>query len=395
VAARSARASTIVCAAALLFHAVAVGAQVPDDERPRTTPSEPQPTWQYGAFVDVAHLCDSNHPLNRAFRGRGTTWRVDEWDLNMAGAFVKRKANRESPWGAELLVQEGKDSELFGFSATAPNLAGANVLRHVGLANVSYVAGVGQGLTFQAGIFSSLVGFDSLYAKDNLNYTRPWSADFTPYLMMGINAGYPFTEHVTATFLAINGYWHLANANNVPTEGVQVAYKPAGRSALKQTVLWGPHQSDTSLKFWRFLSDTVFERRSSRTVAAFEYQLSTEVVNAPGAVRAWWMAAQLPMRWIVRKPWAVAVRPEIAWDSDGRWTSSSQTVGAITTTVEYGIPWHAAQAFVRFEHRSDSSHGKDAGFFSGATVDPQHADLKPTQHLWGVALILTFDRSGF
>ena len=251
-----------------------------------------------------------------------------------------------------------------------------------------------RSLPLQAGIFSSLVGFDSLYAKDNLNYTRPWSADFTPYLMMGINASYPFTEHLTATFLVINGYWHLANANHVPTEGVQVAYKPSGRSALKQTVLWGPHQSDTSLKFWRFLSDTVIERRSNRMVAAFEYQLSTEVVNAPGSRRAWWMAAQLPMRWIVRNPWAVAVRPEIAWDSDGRWTLSSQTVAAMTTTVEYGIPWRAAHAFIRFEHRFDTSHGRDAGFFNGAIVDPQHADLEPTQHLLGLALIFTFDRPG-
>ena len=376
----------------LLFLTVTIAAQAPDTDRPRATTSEPAATWQYGAFVDVAYLRDFNHPLNRTFRGRGTTWRVDEWDLNMAGAFLKMKADAETRWGAELLVQEGKDSELFGFSATAPNLAGASVLRHLGLANVSYVAGVGRGLTFQTGIFSSLVGFDSLYAKDNVNYTRPWSADFTPYLMMGINASYPFTEHVTATFLVINGYWHLADANSVPTEGVQVAYKAAGRSSLKQTVLWGPHQSDTSLKFWRFLSDTVFERRGDRIVTAFEYQLSTELVTAPSAGRAWWMAAQLPMHWVVRKPVAVAVRPEISWDSDGRWTASSQTVGAMTTTVEYGIPWHAAHAFIRFEHRVDTSHGTDGGFFHGAIFDPQHVDLKPTQHLLGVALIVTFDR---
>jgi hypothetical protein len=389
-----ARASIIVCTALLPVLSIRVTAQAPDTQPPRAAASEPPAAWQYGAFVDIAYLRDSNHPPNRTFRGRGTTWRVDEWDLNMAGAFVKRKADAGSRWGAELLVHAGKDSEWFGFSATAPNLAGATVLRHLGLANVSYVADVGQGLTLQTGIFSSLVGFDSLYAKDNLTYTRPWSADFTPYLMMGINASYPFTEHVTATVLVINGYWHLANANRVPTEGVQVAYKPTGRNSLKQTVLWGPHQSDTSLKFWRFLSDTVYERRGNRTVTAFEYQLSTEAVDAPGKARAWWMAAQVPMRWIVCKRCAIAVRPEIAWDSDGRWTLSSQTVGAMTTTVEYGIPWRATHALIRFEHRFDRSHGRDGGFFNRATLDPQHPDLKPTQHLLGVALIVTFDRPG-
>ena len=100
-----------------------------------------------------------------------------------------------------------------GFSATAPNLPGSKWLRHFGPTNVSYLALLGKGLNIQGGIFSSLIGYDSLYAKDNFNYTRPWGADFTPYLMMGVNAQYPFTPRVTGTAFVISGYWHLAHAN--------------------------------------------------------------------------------------------------------------------------------------------------------------------------------------
>ncbi len=84
----------------------------------------------------------------------------------------------------EFTLQGGQDSRIFGFSATAPNLLGSEWLRHLGPTDVSYFAPVGKGLTVQAGIFSSFIGYDSLYAKDNFNYTRPWGADFTPYLMM-------------------------------------------------------------------------------------------------------------------------------------------------------------------------------------------------------------------
>ena len=112
----------------------------------------------------------------------------------MAGAYLKKKASELSRWGAEVLVQGGKDEEIFGFSATAPNLAGADVLGHFGLANVSYLAPVGTGLTIQGGIFASFIGYDSLYAKDNMNYTRPWGADFTPYLMTGVNASYAVSD---------------------------------------------------------------------------------------------------------------------------------------------------------------------------------------------------------
>src|SRR6266567_457897 len=164
----------------------------------------PQPQWQYGGFIDIAYALDFNHPSNDVFRSRGTAWHVDEVDLNMAGAYVKKRTSEASRWGTELLIQGGKDSEVFGFSATAPNLPGSKWLQHLGLANVSYLAPTGKGLTIQAGIFGSLVGYDSLYSKDNLSYTRPWGADFTPYLMMGVNASYAFNDKLTGALFAIN-----------------------------------------------------------------------------------------------------------------------------------------------------------------------------------------------
>lgn len=153
-----------------------------------------------------------NSPSNHLFRSRGTTPRVDELNANMAGGYIRKKTSEQSRWGLELTTHAGEDSKLFGFSATAPNISGANWLRHLGPTNVSYVAPIGKGLGLQGGIFNSFIGYDSLYAKDNLTYTRPWTADFTPYLMLGVNAGYAFSEKLTATVFVVNGYWHLAHA---------------------------------------------------------------------------------------------------------------------------------------------------------------------------------------
>src|SRR5437879_5598250 len=116
--------------------------------------------------------------------------RVDELDLNMATAYLRKSPSEPSRFGVELTAQAGEDTKLFGFSATAPNIGGAGALLHLGPTNVSYLAPVGKGLTLQGGIFSSLIGYDSLYAKDNFAYTRPWGADYTPYLMLGVNASY-------------------------------------------------------------------------------------------------------------------------------------------------------------------------------------------------------------
>ncbi|MEK6406726.1 MAG: outer membrane beta-barrel protein [Acidobacteriota bacterium] len=354
-------------------------------------PKTSEPEWHYGGFVDAGYLLDFNHPANDIFRGRGTAWHVDDLHLNMAGAYVKKDPSETSRWGAQLAVQGGKDCEVFGFSATAPNIDGFKWLRHLGPTNVSYLAPVGKGLTVQGGIFGSLIGYDSLYARDNFNYTRPWEADFTPYFMLGVDASYPFTEKLTGTLFVVNGYWHLANANSVPSSGGQIAYKASPRVTVKETVLWGPHQTDTSLKYWRSLSDTIVERSGDRVTFAFEYIYSSERVVAPGDPRALMMAAHLPVRWTLNKRWSASVRPEVFWDRDGRWTLARQTVKAITTTLEYRIPYKETNTILRLEHRWDDSRGPDGGFFRGAEVAPGVIGLTPTQHLLIFGLIFTFD----
>ena len=357
------------------------------------SPAQPSKSeWQYGGFVDIGYLLDFNHPANRVFRSRGTTWHTDRVHLNMAGVYLRKKASEKSRWGVELTGQMGKDVEVFGFSATAPNIAGFKFLRHLGPTNVSYLAPVGKGLTIQAGIFSSLIGYDSLYAKDNFEYTRPWGADFTPYLMMGANASYPINKKLTATAFVVNGYWHLAHANNVPSFGGQLAYAANSRVTVKETVMFGPHQTDTSFKYWRSLSDTIVERKMERVTFAFEYIYSAENVVAPGNPRALMMSAQLPVHWTVNKRWSVTVRPEVFWDRNGRWTLSRQTVKSVTTTVEYRVPYKQSSTILRLEHRYDDSRGPDGGFFRGAELGPGVVGLTPTQHLLIFGMIFTFDR---
>src|SRR6266851_2362550 len=349
------------------------------------------PQWLYGGFLDSAYLLDFNHPANDLFRSRSTAYKVDYPILNMAAAYVRKTSSESSRWGMELTLQGGQDSKIFGFSATAPNLAGSEWLRHLGPTDISYLAPVGKGLTVQAGIFSSFIGYDSLYAKDNFNYTRPWGADFTPYLMMGVNASYPLTKKLTGTVFVVNGYWHLADANHVPSSGGQAAYKVTDHTTLKETVLFGPHQSDTGFESWRFLWDSITEWKTDRIMAAFEYHVGTEKVAAPGNPRALWMFAQLPVHWVFSKNWSATVRPEVYWDRDGRLTGFQQTVKANTTTLEYHIPYRLATAIVRLEHRVDDSRGLGGGFFRDGEVAPGVVGLTPTQNLLILGVILTFD----
>ena len=67
---------------------------------------------------------------------------------------------------------------------------------------------------------------------------------------------------------------------------------------------------------------------------------------------------------------------------------------AFTSTVEYRTPLAQARAIVRLEYRVDDSRGPGGGFFTGPDVQPGVPGLTPTQHLFGVGLIFTFDGTG-
>ena len=335
------------------------------------------PTWLYGAFADTAYLRAPNEPSNHLFRSRGTTFHLNEWDLDMAALYAKKAPTEQSRWGTELTYQTGKDTEVFGFSASAPNMGESRRLKHLGPTNVSYSF---SRVTVQGGIFSSLIGYDSLYAKDNFEVTRPWGADFTPYLMLGVNATAPITDKVSGAVFVVNGYWHLAHANDVPSVGGQLAYKPSDHWTIKETLMVGPHQADTSPDFWRYLNDGIVEWKSGRTTTAYELIVGEERVDVPGTPRALWVASQLPIHRALTPRFSVTVRPELYWDRDGRTTGFRQRVKANTTTLEYRVP----RLIVRLEHRIDRSTGPEGGFF-------KDSGLTPNQHLFIVNAIVTFE----
>ena len=69
------------------------------------SPAQPSdPAWQYGGFADIGYLHDFNYPSNHLFRSRGTTFHVNEVDLNMAELHLRKPTSESSRWGTELTL---------------------------------------------------------------------------------------------------------------------------------------------------------------------------------------------------------------------------------------------------------------------------------------------------
>lgn len=122
------------------------------------------------------------------------------------------------------------------------------------------------------------------------------------------------------------------------------------------------------------------------------YDIGTEnVANRPGNPRAFVMGGNLVTAWHISGPWTVALRPEFYWDRNGRWTGFEQFVKAITSTLEYKVPYGWTNTRLRLEYRYDESTGPGGGFFKGGDIRPGVIGLTPGQQLLLAGILLTFD----
>ncbi len=313
----------------------------------------------------------------------------------MVFGYLRKDPTTESRWGLELAGQAGYDTDAL---ATDPvpgrevPIHGADTLRHIARANASYLVPVGNGLTITGGLFNSYIGYQSIYALKNLNYTRSYMADNAPYFLFGLQALYPVNDQVSLGFFVVNGYSYLSHPNDQPSYGTQIVWKPAPRLTFTENLYYGPDQSETALKFWRFFSDSILEWKGDQVTLAFAYDVGTEnAAERPGHPRTFWTAAAFYAHWHVSGPWSVAVRPEFYWDRNGRITGSEQLLKAVTSTLEYRLSSAWRSAVIRLEHRYDESTGVDGGFFKRGEISPGVIGLTREQHLVLLSVITAFD----
>jgi hypothetical protein len=372
----------------LILESDALVAGHEDQSLPHRTAS----LWQYGAYLDLSYILNFNFPENHLFRSRGTTPRTNEFAPNMALGYFRKDEAVHSRWGMEFGMQAGYDTNISGFGQDRPLISSADTLRHFAYANVTYLAPVGEGLTVRAGLFDSFIGYESLYAAKNSNYTRSWLADNSPYKMFGLMLKYPVRTDLSLGFTILNGYWYLTNPNDQPSYVLHASWQVTKNTRFTQNLYYGPDQRSTSLRYWRFFSNSMLELKDDQTTIALLYDVGTEkLLDEVDHHRSIWTGPSVLIRHSIIGPWSVALRPELYWDEDGRQTGFSQFVQAMTTTLEYKISVPHSGILLRLEHRYDRSTGRQGGFFKGGEVSPGVIGLARDQHLLIFALMLNWD----
>jgi hypothetical protein len=348
--------------------------------------------WQYGSYLDVGYTVDFNDPENGLWRNKGTTYKVDDPQVNMAMAYLVKDAMPQSRWGMQFALQAGVDTKKLVPEPTPPSnapIANAETYRHFARANASYLFPVGNGFRLTGGLINSYIAYESYYAMPNPNYTRGYITDNVPYFLFGVEGLYPLRDTLHLSLYAVNGWNHLANPNDHPSFGFQVNWEASPRITFTQNLYYGPEQENTDLQFWRFFSDSILKWKKDPFLVAVSFDVGTEKqAEQIGNPRDYWMAGALWAGWHIGGPWTLGFRPEFYYDPDGLITGAQQTIQAYTVTLKYEFsPVASHRVVAAIEYRYDRSTGPEGGFYKG----PDNV-LVPDQHVLIFALNWYFGR---
>ena len=155
--------------------------------------------------VDGYYAYNFNNPVGRVNLLRAYDVLSNEFSLNQASVILERAPDLGAGrrWGARLDLQYGQATDtLQGNPANEPR---PQIYRNIFQAYGTYIVPVGKGLTVDFGKWSSSLGIENNYTKDQMNYSRSFYFDFLPFYHMGIRASYPINDQLTLSYWVVNG----------------------------------------------------------------------------------------------------------------------------------------------------------------------------------------------
>jgi len=346
--------------------------------------SAAKPRIEVAGFVDFYYTYNFNRPADHAnwFAGVGSTAkRDDEFAINLAQIdFVMAP----SPVGFHLAAGYGNALDVVHGAEVSGVATSPDTWRNLVQASIQYQTGVGRGLSIEAGVFPSHIGFEALQSKDNWNYTRSWLGEFSPYYQTGVKVAYPIGEHWSTQVHILNGWQMIADNNRGKTLGWQFAYA-ADKVSLSFNGLVGPELPDDDHDL-RALVDTVAVWRATPDWSfALSFDLGGQ--EQPSGDDAHWQGVGVYARLAppgVRT--AMALRAEYYDDEDGVISGTPQILRELTATFEVRPVDHL---ILKVEGRYDRSSAK---VFAGDTLDMAGDALRDhrDQALFVVGAVATF-----
>lgn len=312
---------------------------------------------QVGAYADVFYSYNPEFPETRSNFPVGfgpTAKRANEFGVNLAAVDL---AVDPEPIGLRLIFSGGTFAEVIHASEVEGEGVGADVFRYVQQANVTWK--VSDRLLLDAGLLPSPIGFESIWTRDNIDYTHAWVSDLTPYYLTGLRAHFTLSDQWTAHLLLVNGWQRIGDNNDGKSVVGQVAWAE-GPASIAVSGFAGP-ELDGDDEHWRFLGDLVAQLHATPWLF-FATQVDLGWQQRHGLDAASWEAAALWAKATIAGPLYLGARGELIHDPEGVISGTGQRIEELTATLGYTV---ADELLLKLEGRHDWS---TAAIFPGDTA---------------------------
>lgn len=192
--------------------------------------------------IDGYYGYDFNAPVGRVNLLRAYDVTSNSFNLSQVNMVVEHLPTTESRFGGRVDLQFGQATEtLQGSSA---NEQRPQVWRNLFQAYGSYLAPIGSGLQLDFGKFSSSLGNEGNYSKDQIAYSRAYSFNYLPFYHMGLRANYNVTPKVNVTYWLVNGANDTEDLNGFKSQGFIFTLKPASSLTWNVNYYFGQEARD-------------------------------------------------------------------------------------------------------------------------------------------------------
>jgi len=176
--------------------------------------------------LDTYYAYNFNHPVGRVNLLRSYDVLSNEFSLNQASVIFDHPPDlaAERRWGGRVDLQFGQATDtLQGNPSNEPR---PEIYRNIYQAYGTYVLPIGKGVNVDFGKWSSSLGIEGNYTKDQINYSRSYWFYFLPFYHMGLRANIPVTDRVAVNYWLVNGTNQVEATNGFKDQLFGVALKP-------------------------------------------------------------------------------------------------------------------------------------------------------------------------
>jgi len=164
--------------------------------------------------------------------------------LNQASVILERLPSTESRLGGRIDLQFGQATETLQGSSV--NEQRPQVWRNLFQAYGSYLAPVGSGLQIDFGKWSSSLGNEGSYTKDQIAYSRAYSFNYLPFYHMGVRANYNLTSKVNVAYWLVNGANDTEDLNGFKSQAFLFTIKPTSTVSWNVNYYFGEEGRDVA-----------------------------------------------------------------------------------------------------------------------------------------------------